>query len=127
MKILPIFFSLILITYGLIGIIQVVAGLFAYFLIMTENGFLPSCLFDLKKSWESKDVNNLQNSYGQEWVRISPFILLKENLFFKTDEQRKQLEFTCYTAFFITIIICQWATLIIFKTRRDSIMQQSMK
>jgi hypothetical protein len=83
MKILPIFFSLILITYGLIGIIQVVAGLFAYFLIMTENGFLPSCLFDLKKSWESKDVNNLQNSYGQEWVRISPFILLKENLFLR--------------------------------------------
>ncbi|CAF1421916.1 unnamed protein product [Rotaria sordida] len=90
-----------------IGIIQVATGLFAYFLIMIENGFSPSHLFDLRKSWESKDVNN---SYGQEW----------------TNEQRKQLKFTCYTAFVITIIICQWATLIIFKTRRDSILQQNM-
>ncbi|CAF4357841.1 unnamed protein product, partial [Rotaria sordida] len=31
---------------------------------MIENGFSPSHLFDLRKSWESKDVNN---SYGQEW------------------------------------------------------------
>ncbi|CAF3879232.1 unnamed protein product [Rotaria sordida] len=54
-----------------IGIIQVATGLFAYFLIMIENGFSPSHLFDLRKSWESKDVNN---SYGQEWVRISPLI-----------------------------------------------------
>ncbi|CAF0919814.1 unnamed protein product [Rotaria sordida] len=60
-----------LITSSLIGIIQVATGLFAYFLIIIENGFSPSHLFDLRKSWESKDVNN---SYGQEWVRISPFI-----------------------------------------------------
>ena len=74
MKILTIFFSLTLIAYGLIGIIQVVAGLFAYFLIMTENDFSPSRLFVLRKSWASKNVNNLQNSYRQQWVRISPFI-----------------------------------------------------
>ena len=45
----------------------------------------------------------------------------------QTFEQRKQLEFTCHTAFFVTIVICQWAVLIVCKTRRNSIVQQGMK
>jgi hypothetical protein len=61
-------------TYGIIGLIQVDMGLVTYLLIMVENGFLPLPVFSLRKSWESKNINNLQNSYGQEWVRIAPFI-----------------------------------------------------
>lgn len=61
-------------AYGLMGIIQVATGFFAYFLIMTENEFLLSRLSVLRKLWESKNVNNFQDSYGQEWVHISPFI-----------------------------------------------------
>ncbi|CAF4870130.1 unnamed protein product, partial [Rotaria sp. Silwood1] len=102
---------LILTAHGPIGFIQTAAGFFIYFLIMAENGFLPSRLFGLRKSWESKSVNNLQDSYGQEW----------------TYEQRKQLEFICHSAFFIAIVICQWAVLIICKTRRNSILHQGMK
>ncbi|CAF1019450.1 unnamed protein product [Rotaria sordida] len=102
---------LISMTYGQIGFIQVGAGFFTYFVIMAENGFLPSRLVGLRKSWESKYVNDLQDSYGQEW----------------TYEQRKQLEVTCHIAFFIAIIICQSAVLIICKTRRNSIVQQGMK
>ncbi|CAF5046458.1 unnamed protein product, partial [Rotaria sp. Silwood1] len=101
---------LILTAHGPIGFIQTAAGFFIYFLIMAENGFLPSRLFGLRKSWESKSVNNLQDSYGQEW----------------TYEQRKQLEFICHSAFFIAIVICQWAVLIICKTRRNSILHQGM-
>ncbi len=67
-------FSLILIAYGLIGIIQAVAGLFAYFLTMTENKFLPLRLSSLRNVWKSEAVSNLQNSYGQQWVNIYPFI-----------------------------------------------------
>ncbi|CAF4526106.1 unnamed protein product, partial [Rotaria sp. Silwood2] len=44
-----------------------------------------------------------------------------------TYEQRKQLEFTCESAFFIAIVLCQWAVLIICKTRRNSILEQGMK
>jgi hypothetical protein len=36
---------------------------------MAENGFLPSRLLGLRKSWESRDINDLEDSYGQEWVR----------------------------------------------------------
>ncbi|CAF0994969.1 unnamed protein product, partial [Didymodactylos carnosus] len=80
---------LISMAYGQIGPIQASAGFFTYLVIMAENGFLPSRLLGLRKSWEAKHINDLQDSYGQEW----------------TYEQRKQLEFTCHTAFFITIVI----------------------
>lgn len=45
----------------------------------------------------------------------------------QTYEQRKVLEFTCHTAFFVSIVVVQWADLIICKTRRNSVFQQGMK
>ncbi|OWK16280.1 hypothetical protein Celaphus_00004547 [Cervus elaphus hippelaphus] len=44
-----------------------------------------------------------------------------------TYEQRKVVEFTCHTAFFVSIVVVQWADLIICKTRRNSVFQQGMK
>lgn len=55
-------------AYGQIGMIQAAAGFFVYFVIMAENGFLPSKLFGIRKHWDSKAVNDLTDSYGQEWV-----------------------------------------------------------
>lgn len=45
----------------------------------------------------------------------------------QTYEQRKVVEFTCHTAFFVSIVVVQWADLIICKTRRNSVFQQGMK
>jgi sodium/potassium-transporting ATPase subunit alpha len=101
---------LIGIAYGQIGMIQASAGFFTYFVIMCENGFWPSRLFGLREPWDSKGVNDLSDSYGQEW----------------TYAQRKVLEFTCHTAFFISIVIVQWTDLLICKTRRNSIVHQGM-
>lgn len=67
-------------AYGQIGMIQAAAGFFVYFVIMAENGFLPLDLFGIRKMWDSKAVNDLTDSYGQEWV--SCFFLGKENRFF---------------------------------------------
>lgn len=55
-------------AYGQIGMIQAAAGFFVYFVIMAENGFLPRDLFGIRKQWDSKAVNDLTDSYGQEWV-----------------------------------------------------------
>lgn len=55
-------------AYGQIGMIQTAGGFFTYFVIMAENGFLPDRLFGLREQWESKFVNDLTDSYGQEWV-----------------------------------------------------------
>lgn len=61
---------LISMAYGQIGMIQAAAGFFVYFVIMAENGFLPLHLFGLRKQWDSKAINDLTDSYGQEWVRF---------------------------------------------------------
>jgi len=102
---------LISMAYGQIGMIQASAGFFVYFVIMCENGFWPSRLFGIRRAWDSHAVNDLEDSYGQEW----------------TYKDRKILEFTCHTAFFVSIVIVQWADLIICKTRKLSVFQQGMK
>lgn len=61
-------YRLISMAYGQIGMIQAAAGFFVYFVIMAENGFLPGKLFGIRESWDSKAVNDLADSYGQEWV-----------------------------------------------------------
>merc|ERR1712088_867248 len=101
---------LISMAYGQIGMIQASAGFFVYFVIMGENGFLPGKLFGLRRQWDSEAVNDLEDSYGQEW----------------TYKDRKILEFTCHTAYFVSIVIVQWADLIICKTRKNSVFQQGM-
>jgi len=101
---------LISMAYGQIGMIQASAGFFVYAVILAENGFLPTDLPGLRKAWDSQAINDLKDSYGQEW----------------TYRDRKILEYTCHTAFFVSIVIVQWADLIICKTRRNSVFQQGM-
>merc|ERR1712209_254914 len=102
---------LISVAYGMIGMIQAAAGFYVYFVILAENGFRPMKLFGLRRAWDSKAVNDLEDSYGQEW----------------TYKDRKILEHTCHTAFFVSIVVVQWADLIICKTRKLSVFQQGMK
>ena len=65
---------LISMAYGQIGMIQASAGFFVYFVIMAENGFRPDMLFGIRKNWDSRAVNDLQDSYGQEWVIESSWV-----------------------------------------------------
>ncbi|XP_040278702.1 sodium/potassium-transporting ATPase subunit alpha-1 [Bufo bufo] len=102
---------LISMAYGQIGMIQALGGFFSYFVILAENGFLPYTLLGIRMSWDDRYTNDVEDSYGQQW----------------TYEQRKIVEFTCHTAFFVSIVVVQWADLIICKTRRNSVFQQGMK
>uniref|UniRef100_A0A8C5R776 Sodium/potassium-transporting ATPase subunit alpha n=1 Tax=Leptobrachium leishanense TaxID=445787 RepID=A0A8C5R776_9ANUR len=102
---------LISMAYGQIGMIQALGGFFAYFVILAENGFLPSHLVGIRLNWDDRSCNDLEDSYGQQW----------------TYEQRKIVEFTCHTSFFVSIVVVQWADVIICKTRRNSVFQQGMK
>ncbi|XP_076366874.1 sodium/potassium-transporting ATPase subunit alpha-like isoform X2 [Tachypleus tridentatus] len=101
---------LISMAYGQIGMIQAAAGFFVYIIIMTENGFWPNRLLGIREEWDSKAVNDLKDSYNQEWTYFD----------------RKVLEYTCHTSFFVSIVIVQWADLIICKTRRNSVIRQGM-
>lgn len=48
--------------------IQASSGFFAYVYIMAENGFLPWDLLGMRSRWDSRAVNDLEDSYGQQWV-----------------------------------------------------------
>ncbi|XP_040287020.1 potassium-transporting ATPase alpha chain 2 [Bufo bufo] len=102
--------QLALYAYLQIGIIQSVGAFLNYFTVMAEQGFLPYTLLGLRVKWEKNDIPDLQDSYGQEW----------------TFSQRQFLEWTGYTAFFISIVVEQLADLIIRKTRRNSVFQQGL-
>jgi hypothetical protein len=58
-------------AYGQIGMIQASGGFFTYLVIMAENGFMPSDLLGIRKQWDSKAVNDVEDSHGQEWVSES--------------------------------------------------------
>ena len=60
---------LISLAYGMIGFMQAATGFFMYFVVMAENGFFMWKLIGLREMWDSAAVNDLQDSYGQEWVR----------------------------------------------------------
>jgi sodium/potassium-transporting ATPase subunit alpha len=117
--------KLYFLAYGHIGIIEATCGFFIYFAIMAEHGFRPRQLFGeilslmvlvlqnvpgLRQKWDSESVNDLLDSYGQEWSYT----------------KRKELEYTCYTAFMISVVVTQWADLIVCKTRINSIFHQGI-
>jgi len=56
------------VSYGLVGVFEAFNGFLVYFVIMADHGFLPLRLFFLRDQWEAKGVNDLEDSYGQEWV-----------------------------------------------------------
>lgn len=64
-------------AYGQIGMIQASAGFFTYFVIMGENGFFASRLIGIRKAWDSRGINDLEDSYGQEWVSSLGFEVTK--------------------------------------------------
>uniref|UniRef100_A0A8C9FXS2 Sodium/potassium-transporting ATPase subunit alpha n=1 Tax=Pavo cristatus TaxID=9049 RepID=A0A8C9FXS2_PAVCR len=97
-------------SYLQIGIMQSVGAFVTYFTVYAEQGFLPSTLLGVRVDWENNAINDFEDSYGQEWTKY----------------QRTYLQWTGYTAFFVSITIQQVADLIIRKTRRNSIFQQGL-
>jgi hypothetical protein len=72
-------------AFGQIGVMQALGGFYVFYVIMGENGFWPMKLFGIRKFWDSRAVNDLEDSYGQEWVRrcivnlTSPFPFIKHS------------------------------------------------
>uniref|UniRef100_M3Y4N0 Sodium/potassium-transporting ATPase subunit alpha n=1 Tax=Mustela putorius furo TaxID=9669 RepID=M3Y4N0_MUSPF len=95
-------------SYFQIGAIQSFAGFTDYFTAMAQEGWFPLLCVGLRPYWENHHLQDLQDSYGQEW----------------TFGQRLYQQYTCYTVFFISIEMCQIADVLIRKTRRLSAFQQ---
>ncbi|XP_056400075.1 potassium-transporting ATPase alpha chain 1 isoform X1 [Hyla sarda] len=95
-------------SYFQIGVIQSFAGFVDYFTVMAQEGWFPAYCLGLRANWENQHLQDLQDSYGQEW----------------TFSQRLYQQYNCYTCFFISIEICQISDVLIRKTRRLSVFQQ---
>jgi len=94
--------KLISYSYGQLGVIEFFAGLFTYLVILGQSGFWLDRLIGIQADWDSPVVNDLLDSYGQEW----------------TYSQRKMLEKTCWTGYFCTVVVCQWGNVLLSKCRR---------
>ncbi|XP_075695100.1 potassium-transporting ATPase alpha chain 2-like [Rhinoderma darwinii] len=93
-------------SYFHIAAMESFAGFVNYFTVMAEQGFLPARTIGLRVNWEDKNINELEDSYGQEW----------------TFTQRLNQEWYCYSAFFISIVVCQMMNTLIRKTRRNTLL-----
>merc|ERR1712166_379237 len=98
-------------TYLQIGIIQAIAGFFCFFTVLADCGFKTGMLFGLRTSWDDDNLESLTDSYGQEWTYKSRFAVLNSG----------------QTSYFVSIVIVQWADLLICKTRIQSLWTQGMR
>lgn len=98
-------------SYGQIGVMEACAGMSVYFVVYAESGFGFHRILNLRQAWDVKSINDLEDDYGQEWTHCS----------------RKNLERAAQSAFFLSIIIVQWADLIVSKTRKLSIFSHGMR
>lgn len=60
---------------------QALGGFLVYFTVYAQQGFWPTSLINLRVSWETDDINDLEDSYGQEWVSQESFHHLAPPLF----------------------------------------------
>lgn len=54
------------------GAIQSFAGFTDYFVAMAQEGWWPLLCLGLRPRWEDTHEQELQDSYGQQWVRAAP-------------------------------------------------------
>ena len=61
----------------------------------------------IRNEWNSLAINDLADSYYQEW----------------TYEDRKLLEYTCQAGFLFSVVVVQWACAVQARSRRLSVLQ----
>lgn len=105
---------LISFSYFQAGMIIALAGLFNYFVVMGDYGFSPKSLPGLAAIWEKEDkVIIFNDKHG--------------NAFERDYDYRINALRQAQTAVFVAIVLCQWGTLLMTKTRKLSLFQQGMK
>jgi len=97
---------LISFAYFQIGMLQALAGFFTYFVVLFSEGYHPA---------------DLVNRGFDFWAKGAPPFGGFTNVENMTSLAKAQ------TAFFVSIVIVQWADILICKTRRLSIFEQGMK
>ncbi|OQV25202.1 Sodium/potassium-transporting ATPase subunit alpha-B [Hypsibius exemplaris] len=98
-------------AYFQIGIIEGMGGMFAFLVVLGESGFWPMSLIGIRPEWDNPSVDVVVDSYGQEW----------------NYRQRKNLEQTGQSAYFLAIVFIQWINVLTCRSRRYSIFNYGMR
>ena len=61
-----------------VGVIELMAGLFTYFVILASFGFKPDLVIGIRNDWTNPAKNSVQDSYGQEWASSIFFFIFKK-------------------------------------------------
>jgi len=109
--------KLIAFSYFQIGIMQAVAGFFTYFCVLGYYGFPMGNLSGLITKQPTTFLQGSQN-------RNADILNIRGELF--TDEKQLEILAEAQTSYLCTIIVVQWADILICKTRRLSIFQHGM-
>lgn len=97
-------------AYGHMGMIESLAGFFVYFSVMAEFGFTPKELIGVRQRWENPAVNDIHDRFGQEW----------------SYQDRKVVEYTCSSAYMVSVVVTQLANITVCRTRYNSMFRQGM-
>jgi len=128
--------KLISFSYFQIGIFQAVAGFYTYFVVLNDYGFAPEILFGFARAFES--VDNYQLIY-EDFKPVSMAMVIDGEV---SDIRplkacNIETEGVCHNplealahaqaAFFVSIIVVQWADIMACKTRTLSLSVQGMQ
>ncbi|VDM58882.1 unnamed protein product [Angiostrongylus costaricensis] len=102
---------LVLFAYLQVGVFQMYAGFVTYFAIMMAHGWKPLDLIYKRELWDCETLNDLEDSYGQQWSYAA----------------RKGLEASCHSGYFFAVVALQWSDGLISKTRKNSIVMQGIE
>ncbi|EDW09549.2 sodium/potassium-transporting ATPase subunit alpha [Drosophila mojavensis] len=97
---------MLFVSYINVGVLEASAVVLAYIVYMLRNGFLPGALFGLSAKWYDDSLNDMTDSYGQEWTRSA----------------RLQLEYEMTSVIVITLTLMQGVNLVMCKTSRINLL-----
>jgi len=123
--------KLVVFSYLQIGIVQAIAGFYTYFVVLNDYGFDPSILPWLAPGFLSENMRPIgadagdftSLEYNGQHFPIKPCNIKTEGVCHVPEEALAHAQ----CAFFISIIIVQWADLVCCKTRELSLYQQGMR
>ncbi|XP_030371960.1 sodium/potassium-transporting ATPase subunit alpha-like [Scaptodrosophila lebanonensis] len=97
---------LLFVSYFQVGVIEAFAAMTSYFIVMSSAGFFPETLVGLGITWLDEAINDITDSYGQEWTRAA----------------RLNLEYLGAAAFLMAIVILQSINLFLVRTGRTNLL-----
>merc|ERR1711998_568206 len=127
--------KLISFAYLQIGVFQALAGFYTYFVVLNDYGFKPSILFGLSEAFQADldgdsdrpVIDSTDCKAGTMFYDGNSYPLVECNICNANCHNPKEALANAQCAYFICIIVVQWADIMACKTRTLSIYHQGMR